>query len=58
VVCELEPLDSERDSLGLNAEVGPVWRIVFDALLLQRLWGQENDWSKTGASCIKSGTSQ
>jgi hypothetical protein len=34
VMCEIETLDSERDSLGLNAEVGPVWRTVFDALLL------------------------
>jgi hypothetical protein len=42
VMCELEPLDSERDSLGLNAEVGPVWRTVFDALLLQLLWGSRN----------------
>lgn len=37
VMCELEPLDSERDSLGPNTEVGPVWRTVFDALLLQLL---------------------
>ena len=36
-MCELEPLDSERDSLGLNVEVGLIWRTVFDALLLQLL---------------------
>jgi hypothetical protein len=49
-MCELEPQDSERDSLGPNAEVGPDWRTVFDALLLQLLWGSRN-WLKQN-KCI------
>jgi hypothetical protein len=45
VMYELESLDSERDSVGLNMQVGPVWRTVFDGLLLQLLWGSKT-WLK------------